>query len=240
MPSVRNSAAEAVDWMAAAGGDPLTALVSKFAPYLGIFLMLMVVIAITIHGAFEVSFRGDSFLLGIAASLLIWAYLSVGALLRLLVRNLAFGLSLAGILCSPAFGFVGVGFPLLAMSGFARSWGDLLPLRWYMQILSDQAARGVPAVHSIEPSRHPGGPDAGILRVGDPAVATVARRPLPREAPAGDDGPPALPAPLPPSTGGRSATAARSACCRHRIIYGALYPQPYLGQRSGPFRSGRR
>ena len=57
------------DWLAAAGGDPLTALVGKLAPYLGIFLMLMVVIAITIHGAFEVSFRGDSFLLGIAASL---------------------------------------------------------------------------------------------------------------------------------------------------------------------------
>jgi hypothetical protein len=94
----------------------------------------MVVIAFVIHGAFEVSFRGDSVVLGIGATLLIWAYLCVGALLQLLVRNLAFGLSLTGILCSPAFGFVGVGFPLLAMSGFARSWGDLLPLRWYMQI----------------------------------------------------------------------------------------------------------
>ena len=39
------------EWLAAAGGDPLTALVGKLAPYLGIFLMLMVVIAVTIHGA---------------------------------------------------------------------------------------------------------------------------------------------------------------------------------------------
>ena len=43
------------------------------------------------------------------------AYLSLGALLQLLVRNLAFGLSLTGIVCSPAFGFAGVGFPVLAM-----------------------------------------------------------------------------------------------------------------------------
>ena len=70
------------------------------------------------------------------------AYLSLGALFQLLVRNLAFGLSLTGIICSPAFGFAGVGFPVLAMSGFAQAWGAVLPLRWYIQILFDQAARG--------------------------------------------------------------------------------------------------
>jgi len=221
-----------VDWMAAAGSDPLTALVGKFAPYLGIFLMLMVVIAITIHGAFEVSFRGDSFLLGIAASLLIWAYLSVGALLQLLVRNLAFGLSLAGILCSPAFGFVGVGFPLLAMSGFARSWGDLLPLRWYMQILSDQAARGAPAVHSIEPLAILAGLTLVYFALAILRLRTVARRPPPAEAAAAE------PTDRPGLAGAFAAEYRRALSDRGAfgllvlapIIYGALYPQPYLGQ----------
>ena len=83
--------------------------------------------------------------MGAAAACSIIAYLSLGALLQLLVRNLAFGLSLTGIICSPAFGFAGVGFPVLAMNGFARAWGAMLPLRWYIQILFDQAARGVPA-----------------------------------------------------------------------------------------------
>ena len=98
------------EWLQTAGGDMLTALLGKLVPYLGIFLLLMVVIAIVLHGVFEVSFRGDSVILGIGASLLIWAYLSVGALLQLLVRNLSFGLSLTGIVCSPAFGFIGVAF----------------------------------------------------------------------------------------------------------------------------------
>ena len=220
------------DWMAAAGGDPLTALVGKLVPYLGIFLMLMVAIAITIHGAFEVSFRGDSLLLGIAASLLIWAYLSVGALLQLLVRNLAFGLSLTGIICSPAFGFVGVGFPLLAMSGFARSWGDLLPLRWYMQILSDQAARGVPAVHSIEPLAILAGLTLAYFALAILRLRTVARRSLPAEAAAAEL------ADRPGIAGAFAAEYRRALIDRGAfgllvlapIIYGALYPQPYLGQ----------
>jgi ABC-2 type transport system permease protein len=220
------------DWMAAAGGDPLTALIGKLVPYLGIFLMLMVVTAFVIHGAFEVSFRGDSFLLGISVCLLIWAYLSVGALLQLLVRNLAFGLSLTGILCSPAFGFVGVGFPLLAMSGFARSWGDLLPLRWYMQVLSDQAARGVPAVHSIEPLAILAGLTLVYFALATLRLRAVARRPLPAEAAAAESV-------IRPGIAGAFAGEYRRALGDRGafgllvlapIIYGVLYPQPYLGQ----------
>ena len=220
------------EWLRAAGGDPLTALIGKFAPYLGIFVLMMVVIAFTLHGAFEVSFRGDSLVLGIAAILLIWAYLCVGGLFQLLVRNLAFGLSLTGIVCSPAFGFVGVGFPLLAMSGFARSWGDLLPLRWYMQILSDQAARGAPAVHSIEPLAIQAGLTLAYFALAVLRLRSIAGKPLPQEIEAAES---------PVRAGVVGAFAAEyQRALRNRgafgllvlapIIYGAFYPQPYLGQ----------
>ena len=76
---------------------------------------------------------------------------SLAALLQLLVRELAFGLSLTAIITSPAFGFAGIGLPVLAMSGFARGWGSLLPLRWYLQILVDQAERGAPVQASAVP-----------------------------------------------------------------------------------------
>ena len=220
------------DWMEAAGGDPLTALIGKLAPYLGIFMMLMVVIAFTIHGAFGVSFRGDSVVLGLAACLLIWAYLCVGALFQLLARNLSFGLSLTGIFCSPAFGFVGVGFPLLAMSGFARSWGDVLPLRWYMQILSDQAARGAPAVRSIEPLAVLAALMLAYFALAFLRLRAIAGKALPNEA---------APTPVAVRAGVGGAFAAEyGRALRDRgafglivlapIIYGALYPQPYLGQ----------
>lgn len=120
------------EWLATADGDVLTALVGKLLPYFGLFVVMLVIAALTIHDGFLVPFRGDPLVAGLAGCLFIAAYLSVGALFQLLVRNLAFGLSLTGIFCSPAFGFAGVGFPLLAMGDFARFWGNLLPARWYM------------------------------------------------------------------------------------------------------------
>ena len=138
-------------WLRTAGGSPLAALVGKLAPLFAIFIVMMTVEAGIIHGVFYIPFRGSAVMMGAAACLLVIAYLSVGALFQLLVRNLAFGLSLTAIVCSPAFGYVGVGFPILGMNGFARFWGDLLPLRWYMEILVDQAARGLPPAVSAQP-----------------------------------------------------------------------------------------
>src|SRR5207237_8171850 len=98
-----------------------------------------------------VPYRGDIGLIIIAAAFFILAYQALAVLLQLLVRNLPLGLSLTAIVTSPAFGFAGVGLPVLAMDGFAEVWGALLPLRWYLQILIDQAARGSPTQASAFP-----------------------------------------------------------------------------------------
>ena len=79
-----------------------------------------------------------------AASLMIVGYLGLGALVQLLVRDLPTGLGLTGLIVSPAFGFLGVGFPVLGMNAFSHRWGAILPLRWYMAVLLGQAARGLP------------------------------------------------------------------------------------------------
>ncbi len=150
-------------WMAAAGGNALTALVGKLAPYFGVFMIMMAVGIGVIHGMFRIPFRGDPIMMGSAACLLVIAYLSLGALFQLLVKNLALGLALTGIICSPAFGFAGVGFPIISMGWFARTWGALLPLRWYVQILIDQAARGVPVADSATPFIALGGLATGFF-----------------------------------------------------------------------------
>ena len=41
------------------------------------------------------------------------------------------------------------------MDASPRLWGLILPLRWYIQILFDQAARGVPAANSVAPFADP-------------------------------------------------------------------------------------
>lgn len=221
-------------WLRAAGGSPLAALIGKLAPLFAIFILMMVVVAAIIHWLYQIPFRGDSVMMGAAACLLLIAYLSVGALFQLLTRNLAFGLSLTAIFCSPAFGFAGVGFPLLAMGTFARVWGALLPLRWYIQILFDQAARGLPTFVSAQPFLALGG-----LAIAFFGLSWLRLRAIIRSAPVHVVDPPAT---AEPDSGG--VAGAMAAECRRiladrgafglivlaPVIYGVLYPQPYLAQ----------
>jgi ABC-2 type transport system permease protein len=222
------------EWLEVAGGSPLTALVGKLAPYFGIFIVMMAVGLCIIHGFYQIPFRGNAIAMGTGASLLVIAYLSLGALFQLLVGNLATGLSLTGIVCSPAFGFAGVGFPVLSMGWFAQAWGAMLPLRWYIQILFDQAARGVPVRDSAEPFILLGGLAVGYFTLSWVRLRALARRPVSK--------PEAV-----PEAGrvGRTGVARAFAAEYRRvlndrgafglivlapILYGALYPQPYLGQ----------
>ena len=220
-------------WLEAAGGSPLTALVGKLAPYFASFILMMAVGLGIIHAVFRIPFRGDPVLVGASACLLILAYLSLAALFQLLVANLATGLTLTGIVCSPAFGFAGVGFPVFGMGAFAQAWGAILPLRWYVQILFDQAARGVPARNSVEPFAILGGLTLLFFVLSWLRLRAIAGRPAPEaERPAPD---------APQGRGVARAFAAEYArVLRDRgafgmivlgpLIYGVLYPQPYLGQ----------
>jgi len=87
----------------------------------------------------------------ISGVLLIVGYLALGALLQLLVCDLAVGLGLTGLIVSPAFGYAGIGFPTFGMNIFAQFWSAMLPLRWYMAVLLDQAARGLSVADSARP-----------------------------------------------------------------------------------------
>ena len=223
-------------WLATAGGSPLAALVGKLAPLFGIFVLMMVVGSGIVHGLYAVPFRGDAIMMGAAACLLLLAYLALGALFQLLVRNLALGLSLTGIFCSPAFGFAGVGFPILAMNGFAQFWGDLMPLRWYIQILFDQAVRGLPTSVSLAPFAVLGGLALGLAALAWLRLRSIAHAIETYHAPS-----PPPPLAIAPRAGVGAAMAAElrlvvsdtgvfGLIVLAPLIYGLLYPQPYLGQ----------
>jgi ABC-2 type transport system permease protein len=222
-------------WLRAAGGSPLVALVGKLMPLFGIFILMMVVEAGIIHGVFAVTFRGNSVIMGAAACLLIIGYLSVGSLFQLLARDLATGMSLTAIICNPAFGFAGVGFPLIAMGDFPRIWGDMLPLRWYMEILFDQAVRGLPPASSVTPFLA-----LGFLAVALFALGWLRLRALVAAAPSRRGDEPSTPQGFSPAGIGAAMFAELRGVLNDRgvfglivlapVMYGILYPQPYLGQ----------
>ena len=220
-------------WLRCAGGSPIVALAGKLAPLFGIFFVINLVVPLILEGWFGITFKGNVAMVVAAAALLIIACLAMGALLQLLVRDLATGLGLTGLIVSPAFGFLGVGFPIIGMNGFSQAWGAILPLRWYMAVLLGQAARGLP----VHDSARPFAVLAGLtvlyallalwrLRAIGPAMARAAPAPTPALPPA-------------PRRGVAGAFAGewrRVLTIRGSftilivapLIYGVYYPQPYL------------
>jgi ABC-2 type transport system permease protein len=227
---------DAREWLESAGGDPVVALVGKLAPLFGIFVLIMLAESIFLEGVLQIPFKGDLPLMVATGSLLIVAYLSIGALLQLLAGDLATGLGLAGVFVSPAFGYAGVGFPTVGMNMFAQVWSAVLPLRWYMAVLLGQAARGLPVPESAIPFAALAGLTLvyAILALLRMASLTRNRRfetAVPPELPEGDERPRGI--------GGAFAAEWRrvlgtrgafSLLFLAPLVYGIYYPQPYLNQ----------
>jgi ABC-2 type transport system permease protein len=223
-------------WLESAGGDPVVALAGKLAPLFGIFFLIMLAEPLFLEGVLQVRFRGDLPLMLAAGSLLIIAYLSLGALLQLLAGDLATGLGLAGLIASPAFGYAGVGFPTVAMNAFAQVWSAILPLRWYMAVLLGQAARGLPVSESAVPFAALAGLTvlyaglallrmASLKRKGWFETARPSEQPEIDWTPRGVGG--AFRAEWRRVLGTRSAF---SLLFLAPLVYGIYYPQPYLNQ----------
>jgi ABC-2 type transport system permease protein len=223
-------------WLESAGGDPVTALVGKLAPLFGIFFLIMLAEPLFLEGVLQIPFKGDIPLIVAAGSLLIVAHLSLGALLQLLAGDLASGLGLAGLFVSPAFGYAGVGFPIVGMNAFAQVWSSILPLRWYMSVLLGQAARGLPFSESAVPFAALSGLAvlyaslallrmASLKRKGLFEVARLPEQPETGGASRGIGG--AFKAEWRRVLGTRSAF---SLLFLAPLIYGVYYPQPYLNQ----------
>jgi len=222
-------------WLECAGGNPIIALAGKLAPLFAIFFLVMLSVPLILEGMFGISFKGNVPMIIAAGSLLVIGYLALGALLQLSVRDLATGLGLTGLIVSPAFGFVGVGFPILAMNAFSLAWSAILPLRWYMEVLLGQAARGLPLHDSARPFAALAGLAVLYALLTLLRLRSVAAS-IGREAP--------RPEPMPPAAAPRSVGEAFAAewgrvlgmrgaftiLIVAPLIYGVYYPQPYLGQ----------
>ena len=222
-------------WLACAGGNPIVALAGKLAPLFGIFFVIMLSVPLILEGLLGIAFKGDVPMIVVAASLLIVGYLALGALMQLLVRDLAIGLGLTGLVVSPAFGYAGVGFPTFGMNAFAQAWGAILPVRWYMAVLLGQAARGLPLSESARPFAA-----LATLAVLYSLLAFLRLRAVARSVTR------SAPAPAPPAAvaaprgigGAFAAEWQRVLAIRGAfillvvapLVYGIFYPQPYLNQ----------
>ena len=133
------------------GGGLWPAMAGKLLPYTVLFLLVLGLSDLVLFGILELPLRGRGWLLDIAALLFILSCQLLGALLALLLRPMSTAISVATLLTSPAFGFMGIGFPRLAMNGFAYGFGAVLPGTWYLTARIDQTIRGTPLDLSWKP-----------------------------------------------------------------------------------------
>jgi ABC-2 type transport system permease protein len=222
-------------WLACAGGNPIVALAGKLAPLFAIFFLIMLAEPLVLEGLLDIQFKGDVLMMIAAASLLIIAYLALAALLQLLLCDLPSGLGLTGIVVSPAFGYAGVGFPILGMNAFAHAWSAILPVRWYMAVLLGQAAHGLPVTDSAEPFAALAALAALYVVLALLRMRAVSGR-LSRGTAAANEV--VLPADRPGVAGAFAGEWRRVLAIRGAfivligapLVYGVYYPQPYLNQ----------
>src|SRR6187200_1508728 len=222
-------------WLACAGGNPIVALTGKLAPLFAIFFVFMFSVPLLLEGVLGIAFKGDVPMMVISGVLLIVGYLALGALLQLVVCDLAVGLGLTGLMVSPAFGYAGIGFPSFGMNVFAQLWSTILPLRWYMAVLLGQAARGLPVADSARPFAALAGLAVLYTLLALFRLAAVGPR-LAHSSPAPE---PILLPPSPRGLGGAFTAEWRRVLgipgafmllVVGPLIYGVYYPQPYLNQ----------
>jgi ABC-2 type transport system permease protein len=222
-------------WLACAGGNPIVALAGKLAPLFAIFFVFMFSVPLLLEGLLGILFRGDVPMMVISGVLLIVGYLALGALLQLVVCDLAVGLGLTGLVVAPAFGYAGIGFPTFGMNAFAQLWSTILPLRWYMAVLLGQAARGLPVADSARPFAALAGLAVLYTLLAFFRLAAVGPR-LARSSPVPEQ---LLLPPSPRGLGGAftaewrrvlSVPGAFMLLVVAPLIYGVYYPQPFLNQ----------
>jgi ABC-2 type transport system permease protein len=148
-------AGTAGEWLQVAGGSALKATVGKLAPYTAWLSVLALFMVALLFQGVGVPLRGNGQVVVVASILFVLAYQAVGLLVVSWLANLRFATSVAAFYCTPAFAFIGVTFPSMAMPVTGRLWGALLPLSHFVRVLFDQGLRGAPARTAL--------PSLGIL-----------------------------------------------------------------------------
>lgn len=137
------------EWLTASGGSTWRALAGKLLPYTVVFVALALLMLAVLFRWVGVPLQGSLQVTVVATILFVLAYQAMGLLVVAWQANLRLATSSTALYCAPAFAFVGVTFPTMAMPPLGRAWGELLPLTHYLRVLWDQGLRGAPTAVSM-------------------------------------------------------------------------------------------
>lgn len=129
-------------WLASANGHPFAALGGKLMIVLAPLALLTGVMIFGLAWGRGHAVQGSMSILLLAQLLALIAHAMFGVVVVLGVRSLRLGLSVAGLLASPAFTYAGAGYPLMAMPLAAQAWAATLPLTHLLRLQAGQWGMG--------------------------------------------------------------------------------------------------
>lgn len=122
-------------FLAGAKGNVVVAALGKLLPLTLFYGLLGLAMVTLLYRYLGMSLRGGFPLVAASTLAFVVAYQGVGMLFIALLGNFRLSTSLAAVYAAPAFAFTGITFPIVGMPLFAKVWGAILPLTWYLKFL---------------------------------------------------------------------------------------------------------
>lgn len=129
-------------WLGAARGSVARAVLGKALVHSAWFTMLAIAMLAIIFGRLGTPLTGRVAVLVAGAWLFVTGVQAVACAFVALGAGLRLAASLVAFYTGIAFPFIGVTFPLVAMSPAARAWAEALPLTHFVRVLVDHGLRG--------------------------------------------------------------------------------------------------
>jgi ABC-2 type transport system permease protein len=138
------------DWLKTAHGSIIRALSAKMAPYMAIYLLLMLFVNVVLFKFFGTPINGSIGLLFYNGVLFVLAYISMGIVIITTFTSLRMALSLSSVYAALAFTMSGLTFPYIAMYKPVVAIGYLFPFSHYHSVFINQAIQGAPLYSSLQ------------------------------------------------------------------------------------------
>jgi ABC-2 type transport system permease protein len=131
-------------FLAGAKGNIVVGALGKLLPLTLAYSLVGLAMVTLLFRSLGMPLRGDFALVAGATLVFVVAYQCVGVLFIALLGNFRLSTSLAAVYAAPAFAFTGITFPIVGMPLFAKLWGAILPLTWYLKFLVRYGFHGAP------------------------------------------------------------------------------------------------
>lgn len=138
------------EWLQIADNSMWTAILGKWTPYMAIFAVVFAILAVVYFGLYGVPFGGNAMLAVLATIAFMISCFAIGIIFMSINGNFRYCLSNSAFYVAMGFAFAGITFPTMSMPLFAKIYGALLPLSYWIQVMLDQTFRNFPIVYDLK------------------------------------------------------------------------------------------